>query len=478
MKPSTSAGPDIPVLEERVLSTLNADGSRRWLRPRLSRGRFLKWRRIVGYGLIVLFVALPHLRMNGKPPILLDLPNRQFTFFGVTFLPTDTLLLALLFLSFFIGIFLTTALFGRIWCGWGCPQTVYMELVYRPIERLFDGKSYRDGGRTPVHPMRRAAKYALFLLISLALAHTFLAYFVSSDTLAQWMTRSPFEHPTAFIVVAVVTALMMLDFCVFREQVCTLMCPYGRLQSVLLDRQSLIVSYDAKRGEPRGKRRAGAESGDCVDCRLCVLTCPTGIDIREGLQMECINCTQCIDACDSVMDRLKRPRGLIRYSSQEAIEGGRRRLVRPRVVLYPLLLAIVLSLFGLALTGRSPVDVSFLRRRGSVFTVLDSGAVANIVHLKLTNRGAEDRTYNVSVADEGIGMSCSDLPLRIGPGGSASAVLHVTVPRDRFKGGRSEVTFMVSDDAGFAREFDHQVLGPLFAGSASPQPAAPQEDEP
>jgi cytochrome c oxidase accessory protein FixG len=477
MKSPVSARPDIPVLEERVLSTLNADGSRRWLRPRLSRGRFLRWRRIVGYGLIVLFVALPHLRMNGKPPILLDLPNRQFTFFGVTFLPTDTLLLALLFLSFFIGIFLVTALFGRIWCGWGCPQTVYMELVYRPIERLFDGRSYRDGGRSLVHPMRRAAKYTVFFLISLALANTFLAYFVSSDTLAQWVMRSPFQHPTAFVIMAVITTLMMLDFCVFREQICTLMCPYGRFQSVLLDRQSLVVSYDAKRGEPRGRRRTGEEPGDCVDCRLCVLTCPTGIDIREGLQMECINCTQCIDACNSVMDRVKRPRGLIRYSSQEAMESGRRRLLRPRVVLYPLLLLTVVSLFGLALAGRSPVDVSFLRGRGSVFTILDSGAVANIVQLKLTNRDTVDRTYNVSVTGEGTTMSCSELPLRIRPRGSASAVLHVTVPRGRFKDGRAEVTFVVSDDGGFAGEYSHQVLGPLYGGNSSSRRATPPEDK-
>ncbi|UCD75940.1 MAG: cytochrome c oxidase accessory protein CcoG [Phycisphaerales bacterium] len=475
MNSSSAAEKGIPVLDEGVLSTLNADGTRRWLRPRLSKGRFLKWRRIVGYCLIVIFVALPHLRINGKPPILLDLPNRQFTFFGATFLPTDTLLLALLFLSFFIGIFLITALFGRIWCGWGCPQTVYMELVYRPIERLFDGRSYRDGGRTPVHPMRRAGKYAVFFVVSLVLAHTFLAYFVSSETLARWMTRSPLEHPTAFIIVAVVTTLMMLDFCLFREQVCTLMCPYGRFQSVLLDRQSLIVSYDEKRGEPRGKRRRGEEAGDCVDCRLCVLTCPTGIDIRGGLQMECINCTQCIDACDSVMDRLNRPRGLIRYSSQEAIEGGRRQLIRPRVVLYPLLLMVVVSLFGLALAGRSPVDVSFLRNRGSVFHVLDSGSVENKVHLKLTNRAPRDRSYNVSVIQEGVAMTCSDLPLRIGPGDSASLVLHVTVPRDRFEGGRAEVKFLVGDDTGYEREFSHQVLGPLFGGDASSTPTSPQE---
>jgi cytochrome c oxidase accessory protein FixG len=475
-------------LNEPVLSTLNQDGSRRWLRPKPSKGRFLTRRRVVAYVLILIFTALPWIPINGKPAMLLDLAKREFTFFGKTFLPTDTLLLALLILSVFVSIFLMTALFGRVWCGWGCPQTVYMEFVYRPIERLFDGRSYRDGGRTVVHPVRRAGKYLAFLFISLFLSHTFLAYFVGVESLFEWMTQSPFEHPKAFLIVMFVTGLMMLDFCVLREQVCTLMCPYGRMQSVLLDRESMIVTYDPQRGEPRGKAKRRPKSapqhelitgttdrGDCIDCHLCVVTCPTGIDIRDGLQMECIACTQCIDACDTVMDRIGKPRGLIRFSSQDAIEGKPRKLLRPRVVLYPLVLVVLLTLFGVTLASKNAVDVVFLRNRATPYSVLENGAVSNQVSMKLTNRSGETREYEIAVLGE-VEVVSKDLNLTIEANDTRSATLRVIVPRDQFERGRADVTIRVTDDTGYSRDFNRHLLGPLFgAPVSSPPPPPPPE---
>jgi cytochrome c oxidase accessory protein FixG len=457
--------PGLP--DEPVLSTLNRDGTRRWLRPKVSKGRFLERRRGVGYALIVLFAALPYIRIGGKPAVLLDLPNRQFTFFGTTFLPTDTLLLAFLLLSIFIGIFLLTALFGRVWCGWGCPQTVYMEYVYRPLERLFDGRNYTSGGKADVHPARRVAKYLVFLVVSFVIAHIFLAYFVGVDELFRWVRLSPLEHPMAFAIVGFTTFLMMLDFCLFREQVCTLMCPYGRLQSVLLDRQSLIVSYDTGRGEPRGKLRKKEprdDRGDCIDCNLCVVTCPTGIDIRDGLQMECIGCAQCIDACDEVMDRIKRPRGLIRYSSQQSMEEGRRKLLRPRVVVYPLLLGAALTLFGFTLAGKDSADVSFLRNRARPYQLVEGGGVANTLTVKIANRTDEVRTYDVTVA-EAAGTVSSELPLAVAGLSTGQATVHVTLPRQAFDQGRATITVRVTDDDGFEKAFEQTVLGPLFAGT-------------
>ena len=447
-----------------VLSTLNPDGSRRWLRPRVSVGRFLTARRIVGYALIGLFTGLPYVAIGGKPAILLDLPRREFTFFGVTLLPTDTLLLALLLLGVFLAIFLVTALYGRVWCGWGCPQTVYLELVYRPIERWLDGRRYSTGGRAPVSGLRTVGKHATFVAVSLVLAHTFLSYFVGVDRLAEWMRRSPVEHPTAFLVVAATTGLMLVDFGYFREQVCTLMCPYGRFQSVLLDRDSWIVGYDPRRGEPRARWKDGTPrsgAGDCIDCHLCVATCPTGIDIRAGLQMECVGCAQCIDACDAVMDRIAKPRGLIRYSSQREIGGETTRRLRPRVVAYPALLVVVAILFGVTMAGRETADVSILRNRTRPYEVLLSGAVANTVLVKVVNRSDRARAFRVDVPGA-LEVASHDLPLAVAPGGSATASLRVVVAGDRFERGRAQIEVRVSDGAEFDEAIEHAVLGPLY----------------
>ena len=241
--------------EEHVLSTLEADGSRRWMFPRLAPGFFWTRRRVVAYLLVAFFTILPHLRFYGKPLILLDVTARRFTIFGYTFLPTDTLLLALLLVSVFLSIFLITAMYGRVWCGWGCPQTVYMEFFFRPVDRFFQGSVGKGGRPTkPMTPVMSVLRFLTYLAMCAFLAHTFLAYFVGTEELRSWIRRSPFEHPIPFLVMAVTTGLMMFDFLYFREQTCLIACPYGRFQSVLLDRRSLIVSYDRLRGEPRGKR--------------------------------------------------------------------------------------------------------------------------------------------------------------------------------------------------------------------------------
>ena len=441
---------ELPAPEDRVLSTLHADGSRRWLSPRLSRGRFLRVRRILAYVLIAVFTLVPYLTIQGKPAVLLNLPKREFTILGFTFLPTDTALLALFLVTLIVSIFLATALLGRVWCGWMCPQTVYLEFVYRPLERLFDGPpgARHTAGRKST-PWRKLAKYAVFLLISMYLAHTFLAYFVGVEALSQWVRRSPWNHPVSFLVMLAVTGLMLFDFSYFREQTCIVACPYGRFQSVMLDRDSLIVSYDRSRGEPRRRRvkDAGPEpKGDCIDCGLCTDTCPTGIDIRDGLQMECVACTQCIDACDGVMDRIGKPRGLIRFSSQARMEGEPGRLLRPRVILYPLVLLALMSVFGVVLASKQPADVTLLRGIGAPFNTLASGEVTNQLRVKIKNRSAQDAAYRIDVVETpGARMSTAENPLPVRAGEARTAAVLIALPREAFTGGQCAVQIRVSD---------------------------------
>lgn len=452
---------------ERVLSTLNQDGSRRWIDPRSSPGRFLNRRRAIGWALIALFAALPFVRIGGKPAVFLDLMNREFTFFGTTFFATETLLLALLVVSIFLGIFWITALLGRVWCGYACPQTVYLELVYRPLQRLIEGKHGRQGAPA----WRRVLRFVVYLALSFVVANVFLAYFVGVERLSHWITTSPAQHPAAFAVVAVTTLAMFIDFAYVREQMCTLMCPYGRLQSVLLDEHSLVIGYDTARGEPRGKLETATTRthGDCIDCKLCVQTCPTGIDIRSGSQMECVGCAQCIDACDAVMDKIERPRGLIRYATQATLAGKPKRTLRPRVVLYPLLIAIVLGGLVAALAKRSELAVEFLRTRGAQFTVLPDQSISTPATIRLENRA--DAAVDIVLEPEaGVTLLGPPGAQHVDGRGYVEVDATLIVPRDRFVNGRALVRVRARNGERVVVDAEHTVLGPLFAGGVEKKP--------
>ncbi|QQS09967.1 MAG: cytochrome c oxidase accessory protein CcoG [Phycisphaerales bacterium] len=478
--PSARPEGTLPPDSISVLSTLRDDGSRRWLKPRPSPGKFWNRRRAVAYILIAIFTLIPYIKLGGHPIILLDVAHRKFHIFGTTFLPTDTLFLALLVLSVFVTIFLLTALFGRVWCGWACPQTVYMEFLFRPIERFFDGTPGRaKKGFLQTTPVGRVLKYITFFVISCYLAHTFLAYFVGVDQLRVWVTRSPFEHSSSFLVMAVVTGLMLFDFGFFREQTCLVACPYGRFQSVLLDRNSLIVSYNNRRGEPRGKARKPASSsdvslpvvqGDCVDCGLCVATCPTGIDIRNGLQMECIHCTQCMDACDAVMTKLGRDPGLIRYSSTARNEGEVRKRFRPRVIVYPTILTILLTTLGVLLTHRDPVDATILRARGIPFTELDSGEIGNNFSIKLVNR-LDHATSVTLTPHKGItGIMGVSGPIALEVDETKSVPVMLVAPPEGFHSSRLAAEVLVTGEEKFEHALSVSMIGPAKNGSVKREP--------
>ena len=452
---------------------MNEDGSRRWIRPKPSSGAWWTRRRIVAYVLMVVYLAIPHVTFKGKPLILLDAPRREFTLFGYTFLPTDTLLLMLLLGILILSVFTFSALFGRVWCGWGCPQTVWMEYLFRPLERLFEGgrvgsMNIDKSGKhfTP----RRLAKFAVYFLIALVLAHTFLAYFVGVEQLKVWVTRSPIEHPSSFAVMAVTTILVFLDFVYFREQTCTIACPYGRWQSALLDKSSLIVAYDYNRGEPRmkGGKERPQNAGDCIDCGACVNTCPTGIDIRDGLQMECIHCTQCIDACDAIMASVNKPKGLIRYTSREILSGEKQHIVRPRTIAYPIALTLLLAVFVWQLSAKEVADITLLRSISAPFTEEADGRISNQVRLRVANRSGVDQRYRIElIGAEGGQVIIPVNPLSVPKDHTETTSMFVILDRSAFQNGQHEIRVRVSDGQEYSKEFTYQLLGPKSAAPSA-----------
>jgi len=462
----------LPTPPEDVLSTLNPDGSRRWLRPRLSAGRFLAARRTVAWALIGLFVALPFVNVAGRPAVLFDVLHWRMALFGKLLLPSDTILLAVFLVGTIVTIFLLSAVLGRVWCGWGCPQTVYMEFLFRPIERLFDGKPRRGGGLAhEVSAFRVIAKYAAFALASMALANVFLSYFVGVSRLRDWIFESPGLHPGAFFAMGLTAALIFFDFVWFREQTCIVACPYGRLQSVLLDRDSLVVSYDARRGEPRGPVRSqqlqvtpGTARGDCIDCGLCVETCPTGIDIRGGLRMECIACAQCIDACDAVMDKIGRAQGLIGYSTQARREHGKGRWLRPRIFVYGTVLVAISALFVVMGAKAQPSDVILLRGLGMPFTVMPNGDIVNPARMKISNRENAERVYSIEVVDGPSRLLLDTEPLRVAADGTVVRAFLIQAPPSAFKDGQAEVKLRVRDGHALDKQVGYRLLGPQGGG--------------
>ncbi len=458
--------PSVP--SERVLSTMNEDGSRHWIHPKLARGRFLRGRRVVGYALIALFVALPFITIGGRPALLLDLISRELSLFGGVFRPSDGFLLMLLGLTVVLAVFLVTALFGRVWCGWGCPQTVYLELVFRPIERWLEGSpaQRRNLDATRGLHRRRVLKWGIYAVLAFVLANVFLAYFVGVDRLALWVFESPLQHVGGFTVVMGVSALMFFDFAYFREQMCIVTCPYGRLQSVLLDRQSLIIGYDKRRGEPRGKPRKklpviGEAGGDCIDCSACVAVCPTGIDIRQGLQMECIGCAQCIDACDDVMTRVGKPRNLIGYTSQDELAGKPRRLLRVRTFVYPALLVVVSTLLVLSTGGRQATKIWIERIQGPSFVELPDGKISSQARIKIENESDEPRSYAIDLSHApDAALRAPQLTWQVRARTSVEIPLFVDVPRVSFVHGQRKVNLRIHDDRGFARIIELTLLGP------------------
>jgi cytochrome c oxidase accessory protein FixG len=392
------------------IATAERDGRRKWLYPKRPKGRCHRARAWVAAVLLVVMFGGPLVKINGNPLLMINVVERKFSVLGAIFWPQDNLIFALGFLLFLMGIAVFTAAFGRLWCGWTCPQTVMMEMVFRKIEYFIEGDSsaQKAMARAPwtANKMgKKAAKHCIFLVLSFVIGNTLLAYIIGIDALKLIVTDSPSRHLTGLIFMGLFSLVFYGIFARFREQACTFICPYGRLQSTLLDENTIVVAYDYKRGEQRGRfsrkesfdQRTARGSGDCVDCFNCVRVCPTGIDIRNGTQMECVNCTACIDACDEVMTKVGRPRGLIRFASLNGIEKNEAIRLTPRIVGYGVILLLLgVGLLTLLLT-RSEVDVTLLRAPGALFQQTPEGKLSNLYLLKLTNKTQADKIVDLKL---------------------------------------------------------------------------------
>ncbi len=406
------------------VATINEKGKRVWLFPKRPKGKLYNYRKWLSYGLLILLFGLPHLKFHDEPLLLLNILERKFIIFGKIFWPQDFYLFAIATILFVIFVILFTIIFGRLFCGWVCPQTIFMEMVFRRIEYWIEGdythqKKLNSQIWDREKITKRFIKHLIFWIISFLIANNFLAYIIGADRLWEIQTDPVGKHFGGLISIAVFTTVFYFVFARLREQVCTTICPYGRLQGVLLDPNTMVIAYDQKRGEGRAKFKKGEErksegKGDCIDCHLCVAVCPTGIDIRNGTQLECTNCTACIDECNTMMEGVGQEKGLIRLVSENGIKNGTAFEWTRRVKAYTALLLLVLGILIGLLVTRTDFQTTIFRQRGTTYQTNNTGYISNIFEINLANKTRNNYTINLKLEDkEGkIELVVQDLQLK------------------------------------------------------------------
>ena len=441
------------------VGTMDDAGKRKWVFPRKPSGKYTNYRSIVAYFLLAVFFILPFLKINGNPLLLINVIDRQFFIFGQPFFPQDFFILALGAITSIVFIILFTVVFGRIFCGWICPQTIFLEMIFRKIDYLIEGDRNKqmklDRQEWNSEKIwKRSLKWSIFIIISLIITHWMFMYIVGYQEVFNMIKEGPFNNFTGFLVMIVFTAAFYFTFAWFREQVCTLVCPYGRLQGVLIDKQTINVYYDFKRGENRSKWRKGEDrkaegKGDCIDCNQCVVVCPTGIDIRNGQQLECVNCTACIDACDEVMVKVGLPKGLIRYATEDEIEKEVPFKFTGRMKAYSVVLLLMLGFLGFLLSNRGTMEAKFIKPAGSTYFVRD-GQITNTYNYTFLNKSNKDQLVTIKIMEPAHGtvsLSTTDKIL-LKKDQMIKGTVNISFPEKEIKLSKQKVKMGVYDQKG------------------------------
>ncbi|MCB9091927.1 MAG: cytochrome c oxidase accessory protein CcoG [Halobacteriovoraceae bacterium] len=461
-------------VEER-LATTDEHGNRVYVHPEDVHGQWKTRRRTVYWILISIYLILPWINIGGRQSVLIDIPNREFLFFGMHFWGHEIPYFFLFLAGFGFSIAFITAIWGRVWCGWACPQTVFIDTIYRVIERVVEGRSRRrmklDASKWTFEKFyKRTLKWTLFTIVALITSHSFLGYFMGARNLLEILTHSPTEHWSAFTATMVFTGIILFDFGWFREQFCIIACPYGRFQSVFMDENSLVVAYDEKRGEPRRSVAPSKDQeGDCVNCYQCVRVCPTGIDIRRGTQLECIACTMCIDACDNIMERLDRPKGLIRYTTENELEGKKRKIFRPRIFIYlGVFCALILSASILFL-NKDGLRAMFIRGNRDPYQLIhrkdQQDLVVNHYKVELFYQGSKKLNLNFEVdpklLEDGLQLITPLKPFPLSASRKKVANLFIKFPPSMLEEGLKKISIQIKDDDQLITEKEVMLVGPI-----------------
>jgi cytochrome c oxidase accessory protein FixG len=467
--PTGPAGSEVADSFRDHLATVDRAGHRKWVYAQKPKGKWYSWRTYISWGFFLLLFSMPFIYVNGQPFLLFDIPDARFILFSKIFWPQDFFIFGLTMVIFIIFIILFTAAFGRLFCGWVCPQTIFMEMLFRKIEYLIEGDATKQRllakePWTSAKIGKKVAKHGSFFLLSFIIANIFLSYIIGIKGLEKIITGRVTEHIPGLLSMLLFSGVFYFVYAYFREQICTTICPYGRLQSVLLDKNSMIVAYDYKRGEPREKfsKKKAETAGDCIDCLQCVKVCPTGIDIRNGTQMECVGCTACIDACDFMMEKTGRAKGLIRYASENGIAEHEPLKYTLRMKLYTGLLSVLVVLLGLLLLSRKEVDATVTRTQGMLFQERGADSVSNLYTIKVANKTIRSVPLELRLEDrDGRVQVIGDRAITIRSEEEGSGNFFVVLPRRDVLQRKTRIRLALYDGSKKIDEIGTNFLGPV-----------------